>query len=89
MPLALDLTSTFERGWILPVATTERAMLPCVTSASLEGSIELLGLKAALTPKKAPTSSTPESLARSGAAACVRSFRFFHCLPWFKILPCC
>jgi hypothetical protein len=57
MPLALDFTSTLERGWIFPVATTERAMSPRVTSANLEGSILLLGFRAARTAKKAPESS--------------------------------
>jgi hypothetical protein len=39
MPLALDFTCTFERGSILPVATTERAMSPFSMAASFEESI--------------------------------------------------
>jgi hypothetical protein len=38
--LALLLTSTLVMGWILPVATTERATSPRVTLASLLGSMD-------------------------------------------------
>src|ERR1035438_2155693 len=40
MPEALLLTSTLVMGWILPVATTERATSPRVTLASLLGSMD-------------------------------------------------
>src|SRR5215471_742144 len=58
MPLALDLISAFESGWILPVATTTRARSPFSTVASLEGSISWFGLSAALTPRPAPSRTT-------------------------------
>src|SRR5262245_7062015 len=58
MPLALDLISALESGWILPVATTTRARSPFSTVASLEGSISWFGLSAALTPRPAPSKTT-------------------------------
>ena len=39
MPEALLFTSTSVMGWILPVATTDRATSPRVTLASLLGSM--------------------------------------------------
>jgi hypothetical protein len=50
MPLALDLISAFESGWIFPVATTTRAKSPRSTEASFDGSIVRLGRSAAITP---------------------------------------
>src|SRR5437879_10913018 len=58
MPLALDLISTLESGWILPVATTTRAKSPRSTEAIFEGSMVRLGLSAALTPYPPPPSTT-------------------------------
>src|SRR4051794_22842913 len=40
MPEAFDFTSTFVMGWILPVATTERATSPLVTFAIRLGSMD-------------------------------------------------
>src|SRR5713226_9060460 len=59
MPLALFFTSTFASGWILPVATTERARSPRSTEASFEGSMVLFGRSAAVTPYPAPINTTP------------------------------
>src|SRR5262245_27563951 len=59
MPLAFDLTSTLTRGWILPVATTERAMSPRSTEASFEGSISCRDPKAAFRPTNATTRRIP------------------------------
>src|SRR6266853_1877462 len=58
MPLALDLISILDSGWILPVATTTRARSPRSAEAIFEGSIVRLGLSAALTPYPAPPSTT-------------------------------
>src|SRR5260370_1885490 len=56
MPLALDLISILDSGWILPVATTTRARSPRSAEAIFEGSIVRLGLSAALTPYPPPPS---------------------------------
>jgi hypothetical protein len=50
MPLAFDFTSTLVRGWIFPVATTERAMSPFSAVASLEGSISVFEREAETMP---------------------------------------
>jgi hypothetical protein len=39
MPLAFDLISTLVIGSILPVATTERVIVPISAAASLAGSM--------------------------------------------------
>ena len=39
MPLAFDLISTFVMGSILPVATTDRVIVPRSTVASFDGSM--------------------------------------------------
>ena len=36
MPLALDLISTLVMGSILPVATTDRTIVPCSAIASFD-----------------------------------------------------
>ena len=59
MPLAFDFTSTFARGSILPVATTERAMSPFSTATSLEGSISTLERDAETAPMPASTAPGP------------------------------
>src|SRR5713226_807557 len=84
MPLALDLISTLESGWILPVATTTRARSPRSAEAILEGSMVRLGLSAALTPYPPPPSTTTAI-----AAQRIRR-RFLPFLPFFpfaKPLP--
>src|SRR6266404_4740954 len=84
MPLALDLISTLESGWILPVATTTRAKSPRSADAILEGSMVRLGLSAALTPYPPPASTT------SAIAPQMMRRRFFPFLPFFpfaKPLP--
>ena len=55
MPLAFDLISTLERGWIFPVATTERAMSPFSAVASFEGSISVFDRDAETIPTIAST----------------------------------
>ena len=55
MPLAFDLTWTLVSGWILPVATTERARSPFSTVASRDASSVLPLPRAAITPKTAST----------------------------------
>ena len=63
IPLALDLISTCVVGWILPVATTERARSIRSTRASFSGSI-LAGVRlSARSEKKAtpPTARTNTS----------------------------
>src|SRR5437870_6311325 len=79
MPLALDLISAFERGWIFPVATTTRARSPRSTVAILDGSISWLGLRAALTPKPAPSRTTSAM-----APQMMRRRRFLPFLPFVK-----
>src|SRR5713101_8035681 len=81
MPLALDLISALESGWILPVATTTRARSPRSTAASFDGSISWLGLRAALTPKPAPRSTTTTIEPQM-----IRRRRFFPFLPFVKPL---
>src|ERR1051325_4337158 len=81
MPLALDLMSALESGWIFPVATTTRARSPRSTSASLEGSISWLGLRAALTPKPPPNKTT-----RAMLPQIMRRRRFLPFLPLVKPL---
>src|SRR6516225_2062191 len=78
MPLALDLISAFESGWILPVATTTRAKSPFSTVASLDGSISWFGLNAAFTPNPAPRRTT-----RAIKAQMTLRRRF---LPFFPLL---
>src|SRR6266851_2225939 len=84
MPLALDLISTLESGWILPVATTTRAKSPRSAEAILEGSIVRLGLSAALTPYPPPASTSnaiaPQMMRR-------RFLLFFPFFPFPKPLP--
>src|SRR5512138_1294197 len=57
MPLAFDLISTLVIGSTLPVATTERTMVPRSTAATFEGS---MGVDAPLSVEypQAPASST-------------------------------
>src|SRR5260370_36595272 len=84
MPLALDLISTLESGWILPVATTTRAKSPRSTEAIFEGSMVRLGLSAALTPYPPPPSTT------TATAPQMMRRRFLPFLPFFpfpKALP--
>src|SRR6266436_4593056 len=84
MPLALDLISTLESGWILPVATTTRAKSPRSTEAIFEGSMVRLGLSAALTPYPPPPSTT------TAIAPQMMRRRFLPFLPFFpfpKALP--
>src|SRR6266478_6107152 len=84
MPLALDLVSTLESGWILPVATTTRAKSPRSTEAILEGSMVRLGLSAALTPYPPPPNTT------TAIAPHMMRRRFLPFLPFFpfpKALP--
>src|SRR6266446_3401856 len=81
MPLALDLISALESGWILPVATTTRARSPRSTLASLAGSISWLGLRAALTPKPAPRMTT-----NAMAPQMIRRRRFLPFFPFVKPL---
>ena len=45
MPLAFDLISTFVMGSILPVATTDRVMVPRSTVAILEASTGVAPLR--------------------------------------------
>src|SRR5438105_12696098 len=84
MPLALDLISTLESGWILPVATTTRAKSPRSTEAIFEGSMVRLGLSAALTPYPPPpstaTATAPQMMRR-------RFLPFLLFFPFPKILP--
>src|SRR5258708_30833990 len=84
MPLALDLISILDSGWILPVATTTRARSPRSAEAILEGSIVRLGLSAALTPYPPPPSTTtaiaPQMIRRL-------FLPFFPFLPFPKPLP--
>src|SRR5258708_21658292 len=82
MPLALDLISALESGWILPVATTTRARSPRSTEASLDGSISWLGLSAALTPKPAPRITTSAMEPQM-----MRRRRFLPFFPLVKPLP--
>src|SRR6516225_7151522 len=56
MPLALDLISTLVNGSIVPVATTDLAIFPRSTVASLEGSMTWFGRRAAVSPS-APVAS--------------------------------
>src|SRR5436190_6566711 len=79
MPLALDLISAFDKGWIFPVATTTRARSPRSTVAILDGSISWLGLRAALTPKPAPSRPT-----KARAPQMMRRRRFLPFLPFAK-----
>src|SRR5216683_7458790 len=81
MPLALDLISTLESGWILPVATTTRAKSPRSAAAILEGSIVRLGLSAALTPYPPPPSTT------TAIAAQIMRRRFLPFFPFPKLFP--
>src|SRR5713226_1611600 len=81
MPLALDLISTLESGWILPVATTTRARSPRSAEAIFEGSIVRLGLSAALTPYPPPPSAT------TAIAAQMMRRRFLPFFPFPKPLP--
>src|SRR5712692_902542 len=84
MPLALDLISTLESGWILPVATTTRAKSPRSAEAILEGSIVRLGLSAALTPYPPP----PRTATAIAAQMIRRRFLpFFPFFPFAKPLP--
>ena len=78
MPLALDLTSTLARGWILPVATTDRATSPFSIEAIFEGSMVLFGFSAARTANPAPVSTV-----RSTAA----QISLFFLLPFLPFLP--
>src|SRR6266851_4329607 len=84
MPLALDLISTLESGWILPVATTTRARSPRSAEAIFEGSIVRLGLSAALTPYPPPPSTAtaiaPQMIRR-------RFLPFLSFFPFPKPLP--
>src|SRR5216683_1484959 len=81
MPLALDLISALESGWILPVATTTLARSPRSTVASLDGSISWLGLRAAFTPKPAPRTTTTATEPQM-----MRRRRFLPFLPFVKPL---
>ena len=58
MPLALDLISTWVVGWILPVATTDRARSIRSTRASFSGSI-LAGVRLRARSEK---NATPASI---------------------------
>src|SRR6266852_6951673 len=82
MPLAFDLTSTLESGWILPVATTTRAKSPRSTEASFDGSIVRFGLSAALTPYPPPKSANNATLAQM-----ILRRRFLPFFPFAKPLP--
>ena len=53
MPLALDLISTLVRGWILPVATTERATSPFSIVGEPRGVDLLAPRRAAIRPNTA------------------------------------
>ena len=75
MPLAFDLISTLVSGWILPVATTDRARSPFSTAASLDGSMGLPPLRAATRPRTARTATA------TVANAIQRRF-FFRPLPF-------
>src|SRR5512143_64247 len=75
MPLALDLISTLTSGWILPVATTERARSPFSTEARREGSISFPPRLAATRPRVA-TSSRPMT------AKVIRRRRLFRPFPF-------
>src|SRR3982074_805895 len=79
MPLALDLISTLESGWILPVATTTRAKSPRSAEAILEGSMVRLGLSAALTPYPPPPSTT------TAIAPQMMRRRFLPFFPFFSL----
>src|SRR5216684_704641 len=82
MPLALDFTSTLERGWILPVATTTFARSPRSAAASLEGSISWFGRRAAYTPYPPPTRISATML-----PMIMRRRRFLAVFPLVKPLP--
>src|SRR6266478_2086050 len=81
MPLALDLISTLESGWILPVPTTTRARSPRSAEAIFEGSIVRLGLSAALTPYPPPPSTA------TAIAPQMTRRRFLPFFPFPKPLP--
>jgi hypothetical protein len=65
MPLAFDLISTLLIGSILPVATTDRTIVPRSTVASLEGS---MAVDAPLSVEKPQM----PAIARTTTAAAIR-----------------
>src|SRR5262249_11556596 len=73
--LAFDFTSTFTWGWTLPVATTDRAMLPRSTVASFEGSMAAFDRRL-LRPSTArtTTAAAPPKMRRRRRLGMVRPF---------------
>ena len=60
MPFAFDLISIFVIGSTLPVATTERTMVPRSTAASFEASMSTDAPRMVTNPATAaPTTATP------------------------------
>src|SRR5258705_6481362 len=57
MPLAFDLISTFVIGSTLPVATTERRIVPCSTAMILAGSMVVEAPVRAVKPQMPATTS--------------------------------
>jgi hypothetical protein len=58
MPLAFDLISTLVIGSTLPVATTERVIVPRSTTAILEGSMAGAAPFRRVNPQAPPTRTT-------------------------------
>ena len=58
IPFAFDLISTFVMGSTLPVATTDRVIVPTSAVATFEGSTAGVAPRSVETPQ-APATSTP------------------------------
>ena len=65
MPLAFDLISTLVMGSTLPVATTERVIVPRSTTAIFEGSMAGAAPLSRAKPQTPPTSTTTAAASRA------------------------